>query len=370
MYFQRLIRIALTAAIAAVAFAGLATTASAKGGVGYVYSSTNMNGPDGNSAVVFKRSADGALEFVRTVPTDGLGLGSGLGSQGAVTLSENNQWLFVVNAGSDEISVFGVKGGDLTLVDVEPSGGDRPVSVTIHHELVYVLNQGAGANISGFTFHNGNLTPLANSTRPLSADGTVGSQVQFTPDGKVLVATERGINSITTWTVGKDGRPGTGLTQASNGAAPFGFDFDNEGHLIVSEAGQRALSSYDVASNGNISVISASEPTNLVAACWVVVSKNGKFAYTTNAGSAAISGYSIAHDGTLTLLDADGITGATGADTNPTDVAISNNGQLLYALSNRTNSIVAFEVHADGSLTVAPGVVNPFMGGAAGIAAN
>jgi len=264
-----------------------------------------------------------------------------------------------------------VRSGSLSLVDRESSGGDRPVSVTVRKNLVYVLNQGFGANISGFTLAgNGHLTPLAGSARHLSADGTVGSQVQFSPKGDVLVVTERGINAITTWAVGRDGIPGDGHTQASNGVAPYGFDFDNAGHLIVSEAAQQALSSYNVAANGALSVITGSASTHQAAPCWVVVTPNGTYAYTTNAGGASISGYRIGHNGSLTLLNANGITASTGAGTGPSDVAISGSGQYLYALSNRTNSVVAFVVNGDGSLTALPGIVNPFMGGAAGIAAS
>ena len=34
-----------------------------------------------------------------------------------------------------------------------------PTSVTVHGDLVYVLNAGDPGNISGFTVHNGDLQP-------------------------------------------------------------------------------------------------------------------------------------------------------------------------------------------------------------------
>ena len=57
------------------------------------------------------------------------------------------------------------------------------------------------------------------------------------------------------------------------------------------------LSSYSVAGDGTITPISANVTTTETAACWVVVTKNGRYTYTTNTGSNSISGYRIAHDG-------------------------------------------------------------------------
>lgn len=58
----------------------------------------------------------------------------------------------MVNVGSDDLSVFRVVSGGLRLVDVVPSGGDEPYSVTVRGSLVYVLNNGGAGvgNITGF----------------------------------------------------------------------------------------------------------------------------------------------------------------------------------------------------------------------------
>ncbi|MGH2368240.1 MAG: beta-propeller fold lactonase family protein, partial [Chloroflexota bacterium] len=83
-------------------------------------------------------------------------------------LDDTGRWLFAVNPGSNDLSVFRVHGGDLTLTDRAPSGGTQPISVTVHYGLVYVLNDGGTANISGFRLsQQGKLSPLPDSTRPL-----------------------------------------------------------------------------------------------------------------------------------------------------------------------------------------------------------
>jgi 6-phosphogluconolactonase len=137
---------------------------------------------------------------------------------------------------------------------------------------------------------------------------------------------------------------------------PFGFSFARSGFLIVSEAfggapGRAATSSYRVSDDGNLDVISPSIRDFQTAACWVVLSKGDRFAYVTNTGSHVIAGYSISGDGTLRLLSPDGVTAATGAGTNPIDMALTNNGRLLYVHLAGTRSIAGYRIEPNGGLT-------------------
>ena len=95
--------------------------------------------------------------------------------------------------------------------------------------------------------------------------------------------------------------------------------------------------------------ISSAVGATQVAACWIVLSKNGKFAYTTNVGSGSISSYRIAADGSLALLDA--TAGLTGPGSSPLDMAFSNNGSYLYTLASGAHTITIFQIAADGSLS-------------------
>jgi 6-phosphogluconolactonase len=336
---------------------------------GSVYTLTN-NASE-NAVLVYSRSSNGNLVFQGSFSTGGLGSGDSLGSQGAVILSDNNQWLFAVNAGSNEISVFAVEEHGIKLVNVVDSSGERPISLTTHDELLYVLNAGGSGNISGFKIgHKGRLTPLSGSTQPLSNGGTGDApgpaQVSFGSDGGTLAVTEKATNLIDTYKV-EDGIAGAPITHPSSGATPFGFGFDNHDHMIVSEAfggaaGASALSSYFVHED-EFNLISPSVATTQTAACWVAISKNGKYAYTTNAGSASISSYEIGKDGSLTLLNP--IAGSTGAS--PVDMSFSNNGKFLYALSSGGHEINIFQMSANGNLAALGTVSVP--AGVAGLAA-
>lgn len=320
---------------------------------GAVYTLTNQ--PGGNAVAVFARGADGLLTPAGSYPTGGNGTGSGLGSQNAVIVSDNHQWLFAVNAGSNSISSFRIRSDqELELVDTVSSGGTMPTSIAVQGGLLYVLNAGVPNSVTGFTVANdGTLTPISDSTRPLSADSTSPAQVSFDKTGKVVIVTERGTNKIDTYTVGSDGRLSGPTVNDSAGSVPFGFALDNQNMLVVSEAGAGGgASTYQSDKDGSLTRISSMVMTGQRAACWAVMSKNGHFGYVTNAGTGNISGFAMAQDGSATLLDADGETAFTGG--NPTDVAVSNNGQFLYALVNRNNAIAAFTIEADGSLTPLP----------------
>jgi 6-phosphogluconolactonase (cycloisomerase 2 family) len=353
---RRIERTLVAAALAATALAVTAATASAGAGgaAGAVYTLTNAAG--GNAVAVFARAADGTLTPAGTVPTGGLGSGGGLGSQGSLVLSNDSRWLFAVNAGSNEISALRSDGTGLSLTDTAPSNGVHTISLTVHGDLLYVLNAGSGSsagNISGFTVGNGgSLTALAGSTRPLSAPAVGPAQVQFSPDGRTLVVTEKGTSLIDTYTVAPNGIASGPTAQASSGTTPFGFDFDKRGHLIVSDAfgggaGLGALSSYAVSSSGALSAITPLAPDGQTAACWVVTTKTGRYAYTTNTGSANVSSYTIGHDGSLTLLS--GVAGTTGGG--PIDADVSVNSHYLYTLDSGTHTISAFAIAEDGSLT-------------------
>ncbi len=330
------------------------TAAKSEGAPQAVYTITNA--ASGNQVAVYNRSDNGSLSFRASYPAKGLGSGVDLGSQGSVILSENGRWLFAVDAGSNQISVFAVKSNSLQLLDVANSGGTMPISLTLSGQTLYVLNAGGSGNISGFRVGaNGKLASLNGSIQPLSNGGKGATpqpaEISFTPDGHLLVVTEKATNLIDTYEV-KNGIAGPPVTHPSAGMTPFGFAFAKGQDLIVSEAfgsapNASAVSSYQVDQN-TFKVISPSVKTTQTAACWVVISNNNKYAYVTNADSGSISSYRIDKNGAITLLDAQA--GLTGNGSGPIDMAFSSNGQYLYALGSKSNAINIFRVQENGSL--------------------
>ena len=331
---------------------------------GAVYVLTNQVD---NAVAVFNRAADGTLSSAGEFSTGGAGdpvpqgtdpVTDPLASQGALILDQGNQFLFAVNAGSNQISVFSVGPTELTLVGVFDSGGVRPISLTLHDDLLYVLNEGGTPNITGFTVgEDGTLTPLAGSTQPLIG-GTAAdpAEVSFSPDGTLLVVTEKAGNRLDTYIIDENGLPSAPIDNASNGMTPFGFAFNNQDFLIVSEAfggapNASAASSYSAPESGILGVISGSIPNSQTASCWVVTTNNGKSAFVSNTGSSTISSYQIgAGNGELTLLNP--VAADTGANSAPIDMALNNSSRFLSVLLGGSQAVASYRVEHDGSLTL------------------
>jgi 6-phosphogluconolactonase (cycloisomerase 2 family) len=346
---RRHLRGLLALAVGLAALAGAGSTAAAST-AGAVY--TQTNDPAGNRIQALDRSRPGGLTAARSFPTGGLGSGGGLGNQGAVVAADG--WLLAVNAGSDELSLFRMHRRGLALRDVVPSAGDGPVSVTSDGRRAYVLNAGEPAGVSGFDIAgDGRLVPISGSSRPLSGAGAGAAQVELSPDGRTLVVTEKATNRIGTYPVAEDGSVGTPTFTASAGETPFGFAFDGRGRLYVSEAfggrpGESAVSSYALLLGGGVAPITAVAPTTQTAACWVVVTDEGRFAYTTNTGSDSVTGYRIGKGGTIARLDEDGVTATTGDG--PTDMALDRTGRTLFVLNAAEGSVSAYRVTGGGGL--------------------
>ena len=321
---------------------------------GAVFVSTNST--SGNSVKAFRRASDGSLSLIGTFATGGTGVGGSadpLTSQGAEALSPDHRFLFVVNAGSNDVSVFRIKQDGLKLVDREASGGLFPNSIAVTDDAVYVLNANS-REVAIFSYNeSGNLR--AGGTAALSPNTAGPSEVRVSPNGRWLDVTERGSNSIDAFRINDDGSLGSPVRSASAGVAPFGFQFTPSGVLVASEAGSASASSYTQANNGTLSVVSGAVSNGGQAApCWLVVDSRGRYAYTANAGGSSISGYAIGANGELTLLTAGGRTGDLGAGAQPLDIDFGGDGRFLYVLKNGTGTIGAFTVNSDGMLTALP----------------
>jgi 6-phosphogluconolactonase len=307
------------------------------------------NDAERNEVVAFERDANGRLSALGRFDTGGRGSGvPHLASQSSIVVDGDR--LLVANAGSDELSLFSVQTDGLRLEARASTGGSIPTSVAVHGDLVYVLNNGS-PGIAGFFLAAGGLEPIEGSISGL-ASGSDPAQIAFSPDGRTLVITERGTNSISTFAVGNDDVAEGLETIPSSGATPYGFDFAR-GSLVVTEAfggetGAAAASSYSLA-GGKLEPVSASVADTRSEVCWAVVSKDGRFVYVTNFGDGTISSYAIGDDGSLELLE------PVAASTNlgekgVRDEAITGDGRFLYALDADAHRIYGWAVGADGTL--------------------
>ena len=337
------------------------------------------NSAERNEVIAFARTAEGSLQESGRFATGGRGSGGNtdpLESQGALTLSQDHQLLFAVNAGSGEISVFRVLGATLALVDRVSSGGSEPNAIAQHGGLVYVLNTGASSGVTGFVLNGNQLSQIPNSTRFLSTNTSGAASIAFSPDGRFLAVTERLTNNIDLFLVQPNGTLSPVVENASAGPGAFSVAFAPNGAAIVSETGPggvpngSAITSYAVQANGTLSAISTSVPTFGAANCWNAITPDGQWVYVSNAGSSTISGFAIGANGTLTPL-AGTVLGSNPSGATNLDLTVSADGKFVFTLNTGNGTIGIFAIQKDGTLVnVGPAEGFTPRSGFNGIAAN
>lgn len=376
-------------AVAATAAVGLVVGPTASAGIAAPAPLNHSHGPadhdsghavfvqtddvNGNHVAAYTQAQDGSLTLAHTYATGGKGgilpasVIDHTASQGSVTYDRAHRLLYVVNAGSNTVSVFGVEGDRLELRQVVPSGGTFPVSVAVHDDVVYVVNAQLGGAIQGYRVFGRYLAPIKAWNRPLGLDPTLTAftqtpgQVAFSPSGsQLLVTTKANTNSIDVFRLGWLGGPvGPVVHNVRAGSVPFALDFAPDGTVLVTDAGPAAVTSLRLGADGTLTQLS-SVVTGQRGTCWVI--RSGNHLFTTNPGGPSVT--------TLTLNGsaAPTVTGTTATDAGTVDPAISHDGRFLYVETGTAGIVDEFAVHADGSLTSIGSVTVADGAGAEGIA--
>ena len=291
-------------------------------------------------------------------------------SQGSLTDDPRHGLLYAVNAGSDTISVFSVRGDRLALRQVLGSGGTFPVSVAVHGDLVYVLNALNGGSVQGYRVLGSFLARIPGSHRALGLDPnatpqftTTPGQVAFTPDGTQLVVTTKGNgNDIDVFGVGFGGRLSAKPTvNASRG--PFRSRSPSTRSAIWSspKPGRTRWPPSSSAATARPACCSR-PPTGQAATCWVTPA--GSFLFASNAGTPSESGFASSASGQLSLL------GNTATDPGAVDAASAAGGRFLYVQTGGNGIVDEFSVAASGALTKIGAVTVPGAVGGEGIVAS
>lgn len=365
---------ALIAAVGAV-FTSASAAAASPGSVVWV----QTNEPAGNSIVVYDRGPDGRLTQAGTYATGGLGgvaapgtESDHLASQGSLVYDAADGLLFAVNAGSDSVSTFSVRGDRLQLESIVPSGGLFPASIAVHGKLLYVLDSGGTGLVQGFRIADDHLVPIPGSGRSLGLANTdppnfltSPGQVGFTPDGsQLLVTTKASESTIDVFRVLPNGRLSAApVSNTSATPVPFAFTFTPAGRLAVGEAGASTVSTYDIQPDGTLTD-ARSQADGQTALCWIT--RVGGHYYVSNTGSNTLSGYTIDADGQPSLVGATGVVATT--EPGPIDSTSPPGTSFLYAETG-SGTVDEFSVGSDG--TLAPlGVIGGLPVGIEGIASS
>lgn len=345
---------------------------SAYGPGGAVFVQTDN--PSGNTIDVYDRSASGALLSAGTYATGGDGgvlqgsVVDHLASQNSLVYDAQDSELFAVNAGSDTISAFAVSGDHLHLRQVLPSGGAFPASITVHGDLVYVLNALNGGTIQGYRLLGGSLAPISGSQRALGLDPTETPQftstpgdIAFTPSGSdLIVTTKNNTNAIDVFPVDPLGYAAAKpVVNSEPGDVPFAVAFEGVDQVAVSEAGPNAVADFTLLPDGKLQP-GSSVATGGAATCWLVA--DGPVLFAGNAGSATESSVLDSPFRGLTLAD------TTGTDPGTVDAATSPDGRYLYIQTGGSGIVDEFRVGFGGALAEIGSVTVPDAVGAEGVA--
>jgi uncharacterized protein (TIGR03000 family) len=342
---------------------------------GFIYTLTNDARQ--NAVAAFLQAEDGSLIRVSGSPflTGGKGLtGGDIDEQGAIRI--HGEFVLAVNPGSDTVAVLRKSpDGQLTPVPGSPfpSGGSTPLSLSVHGDLVYVANQAppfarpkSAPNIAGFRLGtDSKLTPLDQATITFP-EGHGPAQVEFSPDGKTVLVTsgfqDEQTSRIHAYKVQADGRlregPGSPL-QPQGASGVVGFSWDPHGqHVYVSNFRGSAVIVFDVdPETAALKQRGGPHGDQEKAACWTVLSSDGRTLYVANFVSNSISAFDIQPEGTLKLLGTTKRRAGMSPDTK--DLEISRDGKYLYAVGSGKREIAVFRIGADRLVTELPESQSP-----------
>ncbi|HEY2019480.1 MAG TPA: hypothetical protein VGH38_38495, partial [Bryobacteraceae bacterium] len=257
------------------------------------------------TAQVFKIASGGALPLV-SANLDGLG------SSHSLILSRDHQCLFAVNAGSNSLSSFRVQRDGLSLASVEGSDGTFPVSLTIHRNILFVLNSGDQGSIAGFQVSEYDCTvvPLGQSgmaslqgytdtfTPPAPGEVlTTPAQISFTQDGALLLVSIKGGDAkfaadgsllalpsgrVMVFPVKGRGALGAGVVTpfsfANGTGGPFSFVFSGPRTVIIVNANSSTVGAYSINSSNQLTPTGNPISIPHFASCWIV--RSGNYIYT------------------------------------------------------------------------------------------
>ncbi len=332
---------------------------------------------------------------------------------GSVILTADRRFLFTTNGGDNSVSSFSVdRDGQLVMRDVKPTGNHvegksgtaKSLAYAPSTGLLYVLHSfgpdhlrlmsvdGEGkltTRPERYTANTQDKTDRVTTMAVLSPSGKFlivgttfdqapvrtgqypdGSPIIWVrqPDGKfrVIATNAPDPDGLVIFPVKDNGTLGEASFQDAGGASPFYIAFLHRqlDTLVIGYAVSNGVGVAKIGEDGKIHPgqivqidTSAGKPSEL---CWLSVSHDDRFVYTTNFGYSDMSSYhingnglEIAKDPACPKVRGDGTFRAICGDisSGPSDSWISPDGAYLYQIYGNASKLVGYATHTDGSLS-------------------
>lgn len=296
---------------------------------------------------------------------------SGLLNPSFIVAHPNRQWLFAVSETGQASE--GVPGGvcalkinsepfAIQLVNRQPSGGDWPCHLALDAtgQWLFVANYGSGNASVLPILSDGSLGETSDSVQhtgagpdPKRQDGPHAHSVTLTPDNKFALVADLGIDRLMIYKFdsvkGKLAAHGQASTRP--GAGPRHLAFHPNGrYLYGANELDSTITLYDYdATNGalsqrqTLSTLPIDAPENIVAD--IHVSASGQRVYVSNRGHNSLAAFDIGHDGSLTLAAISSCGGHW-----PRNFALAPAGRFVLVANQYSNEISALPVLDSGAL--------------------
>ncbi|NGN97994.1 lactonase family protein [Grimontia sp. S25] len=314
-------------------------------------------------------------------------------SANAIRASADGDLIVSVNPGDATIALSErQKGGKLALVNTAKASDLFPISVDISGDLVVAAsvgdNNGSGS-IALYQIKGGKLMMVADSRRDLKARP---STISFSTNGEFVYVNELVTGKVKVFGIENDNLTESPISSIDSPRAeasrfqaiPVGFDVrgdNNKDVILMSEArfltpdfklregnGEvvqsplyswqtGSLSTYTVDKKGQIAAVSQDVLTGSnvegdeIANCWVALSPDGNTLWAANALSSSISSFSVSKKGDVTLKN-----DVAYKDSSETafysDMTVSHDGKHLYQLVGNQGAILVFDIKSNGDLTL------------------
>jgi 6-phosphogluconolactonase (cycloisomerase 2 family) len=306
---------------------------------------SNPQGP--NSVEAFSRNtATGLLAYLGSFPTRGNGTTAIQGSQ-AHAVIVNGDFLYAVNSGSNNFSTFRIgSDGRPVWLATTPSNGVRPVSIAIHGNLLFVLNQGivaapgvvpVDASIRGFSINSSGIpSPIVPDVAFSFDSADSPSDVFFTGNGLRLAVLKSGAKAVATFDVSQSGALSNNQTisvgnQPVGGAANSHLPWTGFAAVIGEEVTGVGASVVSFSASSNLTIQSQISAVADKDPCWAATSVSGKRLWSSNFMPKSLTLYLVDANSTLTHSSTHTLP-PTDAGPGSLDLDVSADGRFLYRL--------------------------------------
>ncbi len=258
-----------------------------------------------STVAAFRVSTEGALLSVPTTPSNP-NPAPVEAAPGALAIAPNTKYVYVGNSGTDKVTAFTIEAsGALTLIP-QSAGATNPVSVngadpaaiaiTQNGQFLYVANSGSN-DITAFSIGATGLlsliAPSGANTNPNKTSVTAPKGMAISPNGSFLYVANSSTHNVTVFQIGTNGLltlvpPAGGTTNPipTGGTTPNSIMISLDGRFLYSANGGGTISAFTIGSDGlltlvpsvagNLNPVSAGANASPVA---LTMSPDGRFLY-------------------------------------------------------------------------------------------